>query len=46
MNFLLVVGVNSNVRDRDNIIFFIMVVSEGFDEVVKALVKVKCDVNV
>lgn len=46
VNLLLAAGANPNLRDRDNITPLIMAASEGFDEVVKALVKAKCDVNV
>ena len=46
VNLLLAAGANPNFRDRDNITPLIMAASEGFDEVVKALVKAKCDVNV
>lgn len=46
VKLLLAAGADPNVRDVDNITPLIMAASEGFDEVVKSLVKAKCDVNV
>lgn len=43
---LLDAGADPNVRDKDNVTPLIMAASEGFDVVVKALVKAKCDVNI
>ncbi|XP_060597665.1 ankyrin repeat and SOCS box protein 3-like isoform X2 [Ruditapes philippinarum] len=43
---LLDAGADPNVRDNDNITPLLMAASEGFDNVVKALVDFKCDVNI
>lgn len=43
---LLDAGADPNARDDDNITPLLMAASEGFDVVVKALVKSKCDVNI
>ncbi|XP_062605610.1 serine/threonine-protein phosphatase 6 regulatory ankyrin repeat subunit A-like [Saccostrea cucullata] len=46
VNLLLAAGADPNVRDEDNITPLIMAASQGFDEVVKSLVRAHCDVNV
>ena len=45
-NILLDAGANPDVRDKDNITPILMAASEGFDNVVKALVEAGCDVNI
>lgn len=43
---LLDAGADPDVKDKDNITPLLMAASEGLDTVVKALVEVKCDVNI
>ena len=45
-NLLLNAGANPDITDGDNITPLIMAASEGFDEVVKSLVRAKCNVNI
>ncbi|KAK3578853.1 hypothetical protein CHS0354_010212 [Potamilus streckersoni] len=46
VNILLAAGANPNCMDKDGITPLLMAASEGYDNVVKALVQAKCDVNI